>query len=116
MDLRGNGWGGGCGVKSAGEDKGSGAGSLECGDDPSACGTTELVRKGIDYCIHRWQDNIQLDLKEIGYGLYASCSEQDSVVGLCGYSNLPLGSAECSEFLNQLSGYQLLKDCALWHW
>jgi hypothetical protein len=36
------------------------------------------------------------------------------VAGSCEHGNEPLGSIKDGDFLDQLSNYELLKDCALW--
>jgi hypothetical protein len=41
-------------------------------------------------------------------------SKQGTVVGSCEHSNGPLGSIKDSNFHDQLSNYQLLKDSVKW--
>jgi hypothetical protein len=41
----------------------------------------------------RWEDNIKIDLKEIGFG-------DADVAGSCEHSNKPSGSIKCGEFLD----------------
>jgi hypothetical protein len=41
---------------------------------------------------HRWEDNIKMDLKEIGYGLDSSGSGHNPVAGSFEHSNKPVGS------------------------
>jgi hypothetical protein len=48
----------------------------------------------------RWEDNIKMDLREVGWGhvLDRSRSGQGQVAGCCEYSNEPSGSIKCGEF------------------
>ena len=48
---------------------------------------------------HRWEDNIKLDLQEVGYELSRSVSGQGQVAGSCECGNEPSGSTKCGEFL-----------------
>jgi hypothetical protein len=49
----------------------------------------------------RWEDNIKMDLLEVGWGhgLDQSGSGQGQVAGCCGYGDEPSGSIKCGEFL-----------------
>jgi hypothetical protein len=49
---------------------------------------------------HRWEDNIRLDLREIGCGQDASGSGQGSVAGSCEHGIESLGSIKGGEFLD----------------
>jgi hypothetical protein len=49
----------------------------------------------------RWEDNIKMDLREIGFGDVDSLgSGQGHVVGSCEHGNEPSGSIKCGEFLD----------------
>jgi hypothetical protein len=57
----------------------------------------------------RWEDNIKMDLKGIGYALYPSSSVGTSYE----HGNEPPCSISDGEFLDQMSNYELLrKSCA----
>jgi hypothetical protein len=50
----------------------------------------------------RWEDNIEMDLLEVGWGghgLNQSGSGQGHVAGSCEYGDEPSGSIKCGEFL-----------------
>jgi hypothetical protein len=49
----------------------------------------------------RWEDNIKMDLSEVGWGhgLDQSGSGQGQVAGSCEYGDEPSGSIKCGEFL-----------------
>jgi hypothetical protein len=52
---------------------------------------------------HRWEDNIKMNLREIGFGgcgLDSFGSGYRQVVGSCEHSNEPSGSIKCGEFLD----------------
>jgi hypothetical protein len=52
---------------------------------------------------NRWDDNIKLDLQEVGcggYELYVAGSGQRQVTGTCECGNDPSGSIKCGEFLD----------------
>jgi len=51
---------------------------------------------------HRWEDNIKMDLQEVGTGHGLDCSglRQDQVMGCCEYGSEPLDSIKCREFLD----------------
>ena len=60
----------------------------------------------------RCEDNIKIDLQEVGcggYGLDRAGSGQGQVAGTCECGNEPSGSIKCGEFLDQLQTGQLLK-------
>ena len=64
----------------------------------------------------RWEDNIKLDLQEVGWGhgLDLPGSGQGQVADTCKCGNEPTGSIKCGEFLDQLRTGQLLKkDCSI---
>jgi 3-oxoacyl-ACP reductase-like protein len=42
----------------------------------------------------RWEDNIKMDLQEVG------CGDMDWVAGSFEYSNEPSGSIKCEEFID----------------
>ena len=44
----------------------------------------------------RWEDNIKMDLEEVGRG----CGDWMEVAGACEYSNELSGSIKCGEFLD----------------
>jgi hypothetical protein len=48
----------------------------------------------------RWEDNIKMDLREVGWGhgLDQSGSGQRQVAGSCVYGDEPSGSIKCGEF------------------
>jgi hypothetical protein len=51
----------------------------------------------------RRQDNIKMDLREIGFGgcgLDSLCSVYGQVAGSCEHGNEPSGSIKCGEFLD----------------
>ena len=51
----------------------------------------------------RWEDNIKIDLLEVGcvgYGLHGASSRQGHVAGACEFGNEPSGSIKCGEFLD----------------
>jgi hypothetical protein len=50
----------------------------------------------------RWEDNIKIDLQEVGwgYGLNRSGSGQGQVAGTCEWGNEPSGPIKCGEFLD----------------
>ena len=53
----------------------------------------------------RWEDNIKMDLQELGcggYGLDRGGSGKGQVAGSCEYGNEPLDSMKCWEFLDWL--------------
>jgi hypothetical protein len=52
-----------------------------------------------------------MDIKEILRGLPSSGSGQNPVIGSCEYDNVSSNSIKGVEILDQLSNYQLLKDC-----
>jgi hypothetical protein len=51
-----------------------------------------------------WEDNIKMDLREIGWGNGRDQSGpgQGQLVGSCEYGDKPSGSIKCGEFLEQL--------------
>jgi hypothetical protein len=67
---------------------------------------------------HRWEDNIKMDLREVGcggHGLDQSGSGQGQVAGSCVYGDEPSGSIKCGSFLSSLgrfsfSGRTLLRE------
>jgi hypothetical protein len=50
------------------------------------------------------------------YSLDSTGAGWGPVAGSCQYSNEPSGSIKAGEFLNQLSGYELLKGSAPCSW
>jgi hypothetical protein len=52
---------------------------------------------------HRWEDNIKMNLMEVGCGLDPSGSGLGPVAGSCEHSNVPSGSTKGRTFLEQLS-------------
>jgi len=44
---------------------------------------------------HRWEDNIKVDLKEVGCGLNQGGSGQGQMAGTCECGNEPSGSVKC---------------------
>ena len=51
----------------------------------------------------RWEDNINIDLQEVGcggYGLDRAGSGEGQVVGTCECGNEPWGTIKCGEFLD----------------
>ena len=48
----------------------------------------------------KWEDNIKMDLREVGWGhvLDRSGSGQGQVADCCEYGNEPSGSIRCGEF------------------
>jgi hypothetical protein len=52
----------------------------------------------------RWEDNIKMDLKEVGYGDmdWIELAQDRQVAGTCECGNEPSGSIKCGEFLYQL--------------
>jgi hypothetical protein len=63
----------------------------------------------------RWEINIGMDLREIGWvGIYWIAVAQDRE-GCCEHGNEPSGSIKCWEILEQLRNWRLLKkDSAPW--
>jgi hypothetical protein len=55
----------------------------------------------------RLEDNIKMDIKEIG--LDSACSVYGPASGSCGHGTDPSGSINVGEFFDQLSGYSFLK-------
>ena len=55
----------------------------------------------------RWEDNIKMDLLEVGWGhgLDRSGSGYGQVAGFCEYDNEPSGSIKCREFLEKHRTY-----------
>ena len=55
----------------------------------------------------RWEDNIKMDLRDVGWGngLYRSCSVQGQVAGSCECGNEHSKSIKCGEFI------ELLRTC-----
>jgi hypothetical protein len=53
---------------------------------------------------HRWDDNIRMDLKRIGWESVWDCIHS-SVVGSCEHGNETLGSIKGREFLDLLCDY-----------
>ena len=51
---------------------------------------------------HRWEENIKMDLQEVGYGLDRAGSGKGQVAGTCECGNEPSGSIKCGEFLDPL--------------
>jgi hypothetical protein len=52
---------------------------------------------------HRWQDDIKMDLQEVGlkgYGLDQAGSGYGQLVGTCECGNEPSGSIKCGYFLD----------------
>jgi len=51
---------------------------------------------------HRWEDNIKMDLQEVGaeHGLYCFGLRQGQVAGSCEYGSEPSDSTKCREFLD----------------
>jgi hypothetical protein len=51
-------------------------------------------RRPLERPWHRWEDNIKMDLRELGWGhgMYQSGSGQGQVAGCCECGNEPLGS------------------------
>ena len=61
----------------------------------------------------RWEDNVKMDLQEVGcgeYGLARAGSGQGQVAGTCECGNEPSGSIKCGKFLDQLRNGQLLRE------
>jgi hypothetical protein len=58
-------------------------------------------RRPLGRARHGWEDNIKMDLQDVGWGhgLDVSGSEQGQVVGSCKHGNEPSGSIKCMEFL-----------------
>jgi len=53
----------------------------------------------------RWNDNIKIDLQEVGcgvYGLDRAGSGYGQMLGTCECGNEPLGSIKCREYLEKL--------------
>jgi hypothetical protein len=53
----------------------------------------------------RWEDNIKIDLREIGFGDvdWIHWAQDRQVAGSCEHGNEPSGSIKCGKFLDQLS-------------
>ena len=49
---------------------------------------------------HRWEDNIKMDIQEVGCGVMDWMSGQGQVAGTCNCGNEPSGSIKCGEFLD----------------
>jgi len=52
---------------------------------------------------HRWEENIKMDLQEVGCGgldWIDLAQDRDRVAGTCEGSNEPSGSINCGEFLD----------------
>ena len=45
----------------------------------------------------RWEDNIKMDLQEVGWG-YRLAQNRDRWAGSCEYGDEPLDSIKCGEF------------------
>jgi len=67
---------------------------------------------------HRWEDNIKMDLQEVGcggYGLDRAGSGSGQGVGTCECGNETSGSVKFGEFLDWLrTGWVLKKNSAPW--
>ena len=52
----------------------------------------------------RWEDDIKMDLQEVGYGVWndRDGSGQEQMAGTCECGNEPLVSIKCEEFIDQL--------------
>jgi hypothetical protein len=50
----------------------------------------------------RWEDNIKMDLQEVGYGLDRANSGYGKLTGTCKRRNEPSGSIKCGEFPHYL--------------
>jgi len=50
----------------------------------------------------RWEDNIKMDLQEVGWGVWTGSSwlRVEQVAGTCECDNEPSGSIKCGEFLD----------------
>jgi hypothetical protein len=64
-----------------------------------------LIDLDVDVRISRWI----FKKKNSGYGVDESGSEQEPVLGSLDYGNEPSDSTKCSEFLEWLSNYWLLR-------
>jgi hypothetical protein len=52
---------------------------------------------------HRWEDNIKMDLREIGFGnvdWIHLAQDRDRCAGSCEHGNEPSGSIKCGEFVD----------------
>ena len=52
---------------------------------------------------HRWEDNIEMDLEEVGRGCgdwMELAQDRGELVGTCEYGNELSGSIKCGEFLD----------------
>jgi hypothetical protein len=52
----------------------------------------------------RWEDNIKMDLQEVGWGMdwIELAQARGQVAGCCEYGNEPSGSIKCGKFLDSL--------------
>ena len=59
-------------------------------------------RRSLGRARRRWEDNIKMDLREVGWrhGLNRSGSDHGQVAGCCDCGNEPSGSVKCGEFLD----------------
>jgi hypothetical protein len=58
-------------------------------------GKSPLGRPG-----YRWEDNIKMDLREIGFGLDSTGPGSGLVAGSCEHGNEPSGSIKAGNFLS----------------
>jgi hypothetical protein len=56
-------------------------------------------RRPLGRCRHRWEDNIKMDLGDIGFG-DVDWIHLAQVVGSCEHGDEPSGSIKCGEFLD----------------
>ena len=67
---------------------------------------------------HRWEDNIKMDLQEVGCGgmdWIELAQDKGQLAGTCKCGNKPSASIKCWEFLDYLrNGYLLKKDPNAW--
>jgi hypothetical protein len=67
------------------------------------------VRRPLGRSRRRWEDNVRLYLRVVGWGSYGGLDSSGSgwrpVAGCCEHGNEPSGSIKGMEFLDQLSDY-----------
>jgi hypothetical protein len=76
-----------------------------------------MKRNKLIYLKLLWEDNIKMNLREVGWGcgLDRSRSGQEQAADSCECGNEPSGSIKCREFLDYLRTCWLFrKDSASW--
>ena len=72
-------------------------------------------RRPLERPRHRWENNIKMDLREVGWGhrLDRSGSGSRRVAGSCKCGDKPSGSIKCGEFVEWLRTCELLRKASV---